>query len=100
MPYVRVHIDADDVLEELSDAEMREELARRSSRKGGGSLADFRIPAGVAKDAMEQAASLLRQIGRVDLAFKLDEARHDYVEPHDNAPQYYRFKTTPQQLTN
>jgi len=33
MPYIRVHVDADDVLEELDDEELTAELERRRVRK-------------------------------------------------------------------
>ena len=52
MPYVRVHIDADDVLEELSDSEIEEELKRR--RK----TVDLSVPLG----AGDGDASFLRRL--------------------------------------
>lgn len=96
--YVRVRIDVDDVLDELSDDDLREELASRMGRKGSGNMADYTIPIGVALDTMLAASDALRKAGRVDLAFKLDETRVDYIEPRQNQPQYYRFKSAPAKL--
>ena len=80
MPYVNVHVDADEVLEDLSDSELRSELARRAARSGkSGCSADYRIPEGAARQALDDASQVLRKLGRVDLAFKLDEIREDYL---------------------
>jgi cob(I)alamin adenosyltransferase len=98
--YVRVHIDTGDVLEEVSTEDLQEEISRRRRNKTGGHLADFIIPAGSAAEALEQAATELRRAGRHDLAFKLDEARCDYIEPHFNRTPNYRFKAEPQKLNS
>ena len=81
MPYVSVHIDASEVLDDLSDEELRAELVRRASRTGSsGSYADYCIPKAAAKSALDDAAQFLRRLERVDLAYKLDEIRTDYLE--------------------
>jgi hypothetical protein len=80
MPYVNVHVDADEVLEDISESDLRAELARRALRKGGSvNHADYQIPVPVARQALDDASQLLRKLGRVDLAFKLDEIREDYL---------------------
>jgi len=79
MPYVRVHIDADDILEELSDDELRNELARREKRKGGYDNGMVQIiDKATASTALDDASTWLRNCGRIDLAYKLDETRFDY----------------------
>lgn len=94
--YVRVHIDPEDVLDEFSDDDLREELASRVRRHGktSGYAADHAIPAGVAHQALLDASDALRKAGRVDLAFKLDETRVDYIEPTMTRPTFNRFKPT------
>jgi hypothetical protein len=81
MPYVRVHVDAEDILEDLSDQELRDELSRRQRKNGKGNYhsADFSIPQQVAKYTLDEASGILRKQGRVDLAFKLDEIKVDFV---------------------
>jgi hypothetical protein len=76
MPYV--YIDADEVMEDISDDELRAELTRRQVRRGkpheGGEI----IPKTLARETLETAATLLRKQGRLDIAYKLDETRIDY----------------------
>lgn len=81
MPYVSVHVDASDVLDELSDRELEEELLarRRKAGKIGRYSADFAIPQKAARYTLEEAADIFRQMGRTDLAFKLEEIRTDFV---------------------
>lgn len=79
--YVNVNIDVSDVLDELSDAELLNELKRRNIKKnnGTGFSADYFIPKEVARYTLEEAANIFRSGGRYDLAFKLDEINHDFV---------------------
>lgn len=79
MPYVRVHIDADDIMDELSDDELRSELNRRAKKRGSPAF-EPSIPKPVAASALDDAAMVLRKCGRVDLAYKLDETRVDYLQ--------------------
>lgn len=81
MPYVQVWVDAEDVVEELSESELRDELARRSGNRGerSGNSADYRIPDKVAEVTLDDASQVLRKLGRVDLAYKLDEIRVDFL---------------------
>ncbi|OJW21218.1 MAG: hypothetical protein BGO49_24710 [Planctomycetales bacterium 71-10] len=81
MPYVTVHVDSADVLDDLADDELRKELQRRAAKKTGtsASAADYRIPAEVARSTLDEAANLLRKMERIDLAFKLDEINEDYI---------------------
>jgi len=80
MPYVSVHVDAEDVLEDLSEQDLRDELARRANKKGRQyHSANFMIPQPVAIYTLNEAADILRKQGRNDLAFKLEEVREDYV---------------------
>lgn len=46
MPYVNVHVDASEVLDDLSDRELEEELLSRAQKSGqlGTHTADYRIP--------------------------------------------------------
>ena len=81
MPYVSVHVDVEDVLPDASEAELLTELVSRRKKKGdhGSHLADYRIPALTARQALDDASRVLRKQGRTDLAFKLDEIREDYL---------------------
>lgn len=81
MPYVRVHIDKEDILDDLTDDDLREELASRASSKvrGSGYAADYRIPAKAAQTTVDEAAQIFRKMGRNDLAFKLDEIKVDFL---------------------
>ena len=82
MPYVSVHIDTEDVIGDLTDEQLREELGRRARNKGGSRhAADYAIPIGAARYALNEASDVLRKQGRNDLAYKLEEVREDYVEP-------------------
>lgn len=78
MVYVRVHVDVDDVLEELSDDDLRSELSRRTRRRGNHSDEVQVIDRATASTALDDASTVLRKCGRVDLAYKLDETRIDY----------------------
>jgi hypothetical protein len=82
MPYVSVHVDAEDVLCDISTEDLRKELHSRSRKNGDyvGSSADYRIPLQVAKYTLDEAAAIFRKEGRTDLAFKLDEIKCDFVE--------------------
>jgi hypothetical protein len=83
MPHVSVYVDLEDVLDEVSDQDLRDELVRREKRKGKiGSpfSADHMIPQQVARCTLDEASDILRKQGRTDLAYKLDEVRVDYVE--------------------
>lgn len=46
MPYVNVYVEAEDILDDLSDRELEEELASRRQKAGKprGHAADFSIP--------------------------------------------------------
>jgi hypothetical protein len=58
-----------------------EDELRRRRRKVGEPIygeADYSIPEIAAKDCLEVSSSVMRKIGRIDLAFKLDEIRTDY----------------------
>ena len=81
MPYVNVHVDASEVLDDLSDRELEEELIRRRRKNGqpGNSSADYAIPQKAARYTLEEAADIFRRMGRNDLAFKLEEIRTDFV---------------------
>jgi hypothetical protein len=81
MPYISVHVDVEDVLDDLSDEDLRRELVRRAQRKGSQSnhSADYAIPNKVARYTLEEASDILRKQGRYDLAFKLEEIREDFV---------------------
>ncbi len=81
MPYVSVHVDTRDVLDDLSDRELEEEFVRRNQAKGqlGAYSADYRIPQRAARYTLEEAADIFRRMGRTDLAFKLEEIRTDFV---------------------
>lgn len=81
MPYVNVHVDASEVLDDLGDEELEAELVRRRQRKGakGNSPGDYAIPQKAARYTLEEAADIFRKMGRTDLAFKLEEIRTDFV---------------------
>ena len=78
MPYVRVHIDASEVLEDIDDDDLRRELQVRSSRRKVNVGETSAITREQAKITLDESAHRLRQIERFDLAFKLDEIRSDY----------------------
>ena len=78
MPYVRVHIDADEVLSDIDDDDLRQELQRRSHKRGNSSVETDAITREQAKITLDESAHRLRQLERFDLAFKLDEIRFDY----------------------
>jgi len=75
-----VQIDIEDYLDEVSTRVLEAELKQRQSRGEDVSLGpDFQIPRIAADDALDQAAMILRKIGRYDLGYKMDEIRVDYV---------------------
>lgn len=75
MPYVSIHIDADKVLREIDDDDLRIELASRSRKRGDETQM---ISRNAAKATLDESAHRLRKIGRFDLAFRLDEIKTDY----------------------
>lgn len=77
MPYVSVYVDASDVLDDLDIDEIRSYLTKNGGRSGNG--ADYSIPQKSARYTLEQAADIFRAQGRMDLAFKLEEIRTDFV---------------------
>jgi hypothetical protein len=81
MPYVSVDVDIEDVIDHLSDEDLRKELAKRMARKADyrHSMGDYSIPIGEAKAALEEVSLYFRRIGKIDLAFKMDEISEDYV---------------------
>lgn len=81
MPYVNVYVEAEDILDDLSDRELEDELASRRQKAGKprGHAADFSIPQKAARYTLEEAADIFRRMGRTDLAFKLEEIRTDFV---------------------
>lgn len=72
MPYVSVYISEDEILDDVSDEALLAELRRRNlgeciSRKD-------------AQWSIDQASQTLRKMERYDLAYRLDEIRHDYFQ--------------------
>lgn len=79
MPYLNVHVDESDMLDELSDDALIREVKHRKL-SGAGIGPNYTIPQKVARDAIIEAADTLRNMGKLSLAFKLDEMRVDFVE--------------------
>jgi len=73
-----VHIDVSDYLDELSDKELQAELDSRKKYKLQKANALIKFPD--AKVAIVEAADFCRANSRVDLGFKLDEIKNDYLE--------------------
>jgi hypothetical protein len=82
MPYVSVYIDADDALEDIYTADLKAEILRRMSKNKNArmNIGDYMIPPLEAHQALEDAASFARKNSRPDLAYKLDEVRHDFIQ--------------------
>lgn len=70
--YIQVDVDLDDVLDSIPDEALTKEL---KSRHG----ANRAIPLIVARQTLVEAADLFRKMGRLDLAFKLDEIKEDFL---------------------
>lgn len=77
MPRFSVYIEADELFEDISDKELIAELDSRHVPYNRD--VNHCIPLEVAAETCEEAARILRKLGRVDLAFKLDETRNDYL---------------------
>lgn len=91
MTYVRVRVCIDDVLDEVDDDDLLEELNRRRRRRGA--------PWGEVMQALDDAATILRQQGRIDLAARLDDARVEYIGPSRTVQYAPRFKTGPAKMS-
>ncbi|MHC5536843.1 hypothetical protein ACYOEI_01055 [Singulisphaera rosea] len=81
MPYISVHVDASDVLDDLDEEEIKNYLRKRAKRSGKdcGFGPNYTIPQREARYTLEEAADIFRAQGRMDLAFKLEEIRTDFV---------------------
>lgn len=79
MARVYVDVDEDDVLAEVSTEWLEREIARRNKR-------DNRHPdvepqsIKEANQSLDDAAFALRQAGKINLAWRLDEIRFDYFK--------------------
>ena len=71
-----INIDLDDYLDEVSTKSLECELERRRKAPVG----NYYIPKAQAAYALDQAVKELRKIGRVDIAYKLDEIKVDYIQ--------------------
>lgn len=81
MPYIEVWVDAADI-DDYTDEELRDELDKRKAKKAGQQVnfgPDHRIPEKEAKHTLEQASDIFRRDGRYDIAFRLEEIKHDFV---------------------
>jgi hypothetical protein len=78
MPYVTVdaEVDLSDYIDEFSTQELQKELDRRSAKAG---RSDHRIPLNDLPHILDQAASRLRELDEIALAFKLDEIRRGEI---------------------
>ena len=77
MPYVSVHVDTCDVLDDLSDQELEAELIRRRQRHGAksGSPGDYAIPQKAARYTLEEAAGVLHAARRPGVQARGDQNR-------------------------
>lgn len=73
-----VHIDICDYLDELSDEQLQAELDSRKKYKLEERKAFIKLPD--AEIAIIEAADFCRAKGRIDLGFKLDEIRNDFLD--------------------
>lgn len=85
MPHVSVWVDAEDCLADLTTSDLQEELKSRAEKgkaqkhHSSNFQADYRIPAPVARETLDEVAHILRKANRFDLAFKCDEIREDFI---------------------
>ena len=75
MPYISVHVDLSDIFEDVSDADLLKECTRRKI----GAYGEMSIPAREARQSIIGSSDILRKMGRIDLAHRLDEIKTDYV---------------------
>lgn len=75
MGYLRVWIDDDEALEDISTETLEAELRARNAEK----LPDAPGKREVAQ-SLDDAAFALRKAGKTALAWRLDEIRHDYFQ--------------------
>lgn len=73
--YVRVHIDEDEVLSNIDDDVLEAELRRRKVPLRPAAVAP---PIAEANATLDDVAFFLRQKGKIALAWRIDEIRHDY----------------------
>lgn len=73
MPYVSVHVDVCDILDELSDEDLLKECESRKLSVGNC------IPRREARQSCIDASDFLQKMGRIDLAHRLDEIKSDYL---------------------
>lgn len=69
--YVRVHVDEDELLGEISDECLRDELKNRA-------VGDLAPGKRECQQSLSDAAFALRKAGNIALAYRPDEIRHDY----------------------
>lgn len=72
--YLRLHVDKCEVLEELSDNDLRDELKNRNSSE------PIEPDARECNQSLDDAAFALRKAGHINLAWRLDEIRNDYFK--------------------
>ncbi len=83
MAYIEVQVDLEDYLDEISTQALVNELnnrRRKSSGLSNATQADFCIPLESARTTLDDSSMIMRKMGRIDLAYKLDEIRVDFVE--------------------
>jgi len=75
-----VDFDVSDYLDELSEKELKQELDKRKRRRREliDDSAFIKLPD--AKIAITEAADFCRTQGRIDLGFKLDEIKNDWLQ--------------------
>lgn len=73
MTSISVNVDIDDIIEAVDDEYIEREYKRRFPREPG------RIDQILATETVNQAADELRRIGLVNLAYKLEEVREDFL---------------------
>lgn len=73
--YVSVHIDEDEVLSNIDDDVLEAELRRRKAPLRPASEVP---PIAEANATLDDVAFFLRQKGKIALAWRIDEIRHDY----------------------
>ena len=75
-----IQIDIEDYLDEVDTKVLEDELRRRRKKCGDpfSSISYCSIPEITAHECLEASSSVMRKIGRIDLAYKLDEIRNDY----------------------
>lgn len=72
---VSVNIDSQDVLDEMNTQDLRKELAKRSVEDIGEIPDKHEV-----NQTLDDVAFHLRKTGRVNLAYRVDEIRHDYFK--------------------